>query len=66
MDIAKAIAEQAGLEIDRHQISLERPIKSTGNFEIDVKLGHDVSATIKLSVTAAGDSSSAEGDDSAE
>ncbi len=66
MDIAKAIAEQAGLEIDRHQISLERPIKSTGHFEIDVKLGHEVSATIKLSVTAAGDSSAAEADESAE
>jgi|UniRef100_UPI003783399B large subunit ribosomal protein L9 len=65
MDIAKAITEQAGMEIDRHQIVLERPIKNTGAFEIEVKLGHEVSATIKLTVTAAGDSS-AEGEDSAE
>lgn len=65
MDIAKAITEQAGVEIDRHQIVLERPIKNTGAFEIEVKLGHEVTATIKLTVTAAGDSS-AEGEESAE
>jgi ribosomal protein L9 len=44
------------MEIDRHHDrARERPIKNTGNFEIVVKLGHEVSATIKLAVTAAGE-----------
>lgn len=61
MDIAKGLKEQSGIEIDRHQIDLERPIKNTGNFEIAVKLGYEVTATLKLSVTASSDKSS-EGD----
>lgn len=65
-DIAKGIAEQAGgLEVDRHQIVLERPIKSTGAFEIEIKLGYEVNVTIKLTVTAAGETA-AEGDEAAE
>lgn len=65
MDIAKGISEQANLEVDRHQIVLERPIKNTGAFEIEIKLGYDVNVTVKLTVTAAGDSA-AEGDEAAE
>lgn len=65
MDIAKALTEQANVEIDRHQIVLERPIKNTGNFEIEIKLGFDVTATIKLAVSAADGSSPAEGEEGA-
>ncbi|MCB1276458.1 50S ribosomal protein L9 [Prosthecobacter sp.] len=60
IDIAKALAEEANVEIDRHQIVLEKPIKNTGNFEIVVKLGHEVTATIKLAVAAAGEEAPAE------
>lgn len=65
MDIAKGLAEQSNVEIDRHQIVLDRPIKNTGAFEIEVKLGFDVTATVKLTVTAAGDTA-AEGEAAAE
>ncbi len=65
MDIAKAISEQASVEIDRHQIVLERPIKNTGSFEIDVKLGYDITVTVKLTVTAAGEAPAAEGEEAA-
>ena len=65
MDIAKALTEQAGIEIDRHQIVLERPIKNTGNFEVDVKLGYDITATVKLTVSAAGEAAPAEGEEAA-
>lgn len=64
MDIAKGISEQGNVEVDRHQIVLERPIKATGSFEIEVKLGYDVTATVKLTVSAAGDDS-AEGEEAA-
>lgn len=64
-DIAKGINEQANVEVDRHQIVLERPIKNTGAFEIEVKLGYEVNVTVKLTVTAAGDTA-AEGDEAAE
>ncbi|MBE2282589.1 MAG: 50S ribosomal protein L9 [Prosthecobacter sp.] len=66
MDIAKALTEQAGVEIDRHQVVLERPIKNTGSFEVDVKLGYDITATVKLTVSAAGEAAPAEGEEAAE
>lgn len=65
MDIAKGIQEQAGVEIDRHQVVLDRPIKNTGNFDIEIKLGYDITAEIKLTVTASGDKA-AEGEEGAE
>ena len=52
MDIAKAILSDSGLEIDRHQIELDKPIKSTGTFEIPIKLHAEISCQIKVTVTA--------------
>jgi large subunit ribosomal protein L9 len=52
-DIAKAVAESAaGIELDRHQIELEKPIKSTGVFEVPVKLHSDVNCFLKITVSA--------------
>ncbi|MBK8092480.1 MAG: 50S ribosomal protein L9 [Verrucomicrobiaceae bacterium] len=64
MDIAKGIKDQAGIEVDRHNIVLERPIKNTGNFDIEIKLGYDISTEIKVAVTASGDKG-AEAEDAA-
>lgn len=51
-DIAKAVAESsAAVELDRHQIILEKPIKTTGTYEVPVKLHHDVNCFLKLTVT---------------
>ena len=55
----KLKAELGGLEIDRHRIVLERPIKETGTHEIVIKLHHDVTATLNLTVKAAGASEGA-------
>ena len=53
MDIAKAVLESsAKVELDRHQIQLDKPIKNTGTFEVPVKLHADVSCFLKLTVTA--------------
>jgi large subunit ribosomal protein L9 len=47
-EIAKALAEK-GIEIDKREIQTE-PIKSVGEFEIDVKLGHGIHAKLDLVV----------------
>jgi large subunit ribosomal protein L9 len=46
-DIAALLAAE-GHEIDKHSIVLAEPIKGPGVYDIAVKLGHEVSATIKL------------------
>lgn len=65
IDLAKAILEQGGVELDRHQIHLERPIKSTGSYDVTVKLHHDVSCYVKVNVEAEGAEGQAD-DESAE
>jgi large subunit ribosomal protein L9 len=46
-DIAALLAAE-GHEIDKHSIVLPEPIKGPGVYDIPVKLGHEVSATVKL------------------
>ncbi|MCK5528709.1 MAG: 50S ribosomal protein L9 [Kiritimatiellae bacterium] len=46
-DIAKSLSEQ-GIEIDRHIIVVEEPIKELGVFDVKVKLHADVNATVKV------------------
>jgi len=46
-DIATLLATE-GHEIDKHSIVLDEPIKAPGVYDIPVKLGHEVSATVKL------------------
>lgn len=55
MDIAKAVAESAKIELDRHLIDLDKPIKNTGTFEVPVKLHAQVNCFIKLTVSASDD-----------
>jgi large subunit ribosomal protein L9 len=52
-DIANALA-QKGFEVDRKKIVLEEPIKELGEYEVPIKLGYEVQATIKVRVVAAG------------
>ena len=51
-DIVETLAE-AGVEIDRRTLSMGDAIKSTGAFDIQVKLGMDVEATLKVYVVEA-------------
>jgi len=46
-DIAEALVEQ-GFRVDARKILLAEPIKTLGLSEVEVKLGHEVSATIKV------------------
>jgi len=49
IDIAEALG-QRGLSIDRRAIALAEPIKTVGEFEVPVKLHHEVAGTVKVKV----------------
>lgn len=51
-DVAAAIAEQAGIEIDRKLIHLDEPIKSLGQHTVPAKLHSDVEFPITVEVVA--------------
>jgi large subunit ribosomal protein L9 len=67
-DLADKIKSELGgsLEIDRHRIQLEHPIKSTGEFEIAVKLHSDVTANFQLTVKSANEEAAAAKEEPAE
>jgi len=52
-DIGNRLKNEIGVEIDRHKILLERPVKDTGDHEVQIKLHHDVSAQFKFNVKSA-------------
>jgi large subunit ribosomal protein L9 len=51
-DIAEAIGEARGFEIDRRKIHLDEPIRNIGTFMVVVELGDGVTATVKTMVVA--------------
>ncbi len=51
LDIAEALSAR-GLQLDRRSIDLADPIKTVGEFEVPVKLHHDVVGKAKVKVEA--------------
>lgn len=51
-DIAELINEKSKLGIDRHQLVLDKSIKTLGSFEVPVKLHPDVDASVTIRVKA--------------
>ena len=51
--INDALAEM-GIDIDKRKIVLDSPIRSLGEYEVNVKLYHDVQSTIKVNVVKHG------------
>jgi len=49
-DIAALINEKSKLNIDRHQLVLEAPIKTLGSYDIPVKLHPSVEASVTVRV----------------
>ena len=45
--------EQKGYSVDKKELILEEPIKTTGNHFVEVNFGDDLKAKIKIKVTAA-------------
>jgi large subunit ribosomal protein L9 len=52
-DIVNRIKNELGVEIDRHKIVLDHPIKATGDHEVAIKLHHDVTAQFIFQVKSA-------------
>jgi len=52
-DLAIRLKNEIGVEIDRHRIVLEHPIKNTGEHEVSIKLHQDVTASLKFQVKSA-------------
>ncbi len=55
-DLAERLKKELGgsIEIDRHRIHLEKPIKDTGEHEVTIKLHADVVAKLTVNVKAKG------------
>ena len=51
-DIADAVKEQSGTDIDKKKFQLYSPIEQVGDFEVPVKLFHEVSAVLKVKTVA--------------
>lgn len=49
-DIAEAVTAAGGPSIDRRKVEIGQPIKSIGDFEVQVRLHDDVSARISIRV----------------
>ena len=64
-DLIKAVEESsAKTKLEKHQIVLDKPIKSTGTYEVPVKLHHDVECFLKVTVAAAAAAGAAESEES--
>jgi len=51
-DIAAAVRDAGGPEIDRRKIVVSDPIKSAGSHQVQVRLHPDVSASVNIEITA--------------
>lgn len=49
-DIAAELESTAGLAIDKRKIDLAEPIRQLGNYEVAIKLAHDIIPKIKVTV----------------
>jgi large subunit ribosomal protein L9 len=52
-DIAGAIAQVTGEDVDKRTIAIANPIKSLGAHEVTVRLHEDVAATVSINVVPA-------------
>ena len=59
-DIMNRLKNELGIEIDRHKIDIEHPIKNTGEHTVAIKLHHDVTAELNFTVKSSEPAKSAE------
>lgn len=53
-DVADAVRQQLGVELDRHDVALSEPIKQVGSQEVTVQLHRDVVTPLTVEVAASG------------
>ena len=51
-DVARAIQEQLGEQVDRRQVRLDDPIRSLGTHQVEVHLHEEVNALVTVEVIA--------------
>ena len=51
IDIADAIQQARGIEVDRRKVHLDEPIKHVGTYLVEVDLDEGVRAAVKVLVT---------------
>jgi large subunit ribosomal protein L9 len=51
-DIADAIKEARGIDVDKRKVQLEEPLKSIGTHQVVVEVAEGVTATVKTMVSA--------------
>ena len=51
-EVAKAIATQTGIEVDKRDIDIDTPIRTVGRHSVSVRLFHDVTSTVSIDVAA--------------
>jgi len=54
LDIAEALKEQAGVELDHRQVLLSEPIREVGTFPVELRLTRNVHARVTLEVVPLG------------
>jgi large subunit ribosomal protein L9 len=52
-DIAAAVKDAGGPELDKRKIEIKNPIKTVGSHQVAVRLHSEVSATLEIEVTGA-------------
>ena len=65
-DIADKLNAELGVEIDRHRVELERPLKESGDHEVSVKLHADVAAKLRVTIQPAAEAKAAADGEEAE
>ena len=50
-EIAAALKEQYGMDVDSKKLVLDQPIKTFGSFEVKAQLGFEISGTVYVLVT---------------
>lgn len=49
-EIANELNSQHGFDIDKKMVEIDKPIKATGVYDISIKLGHGIHATLNLEI----------------
>ena len=58
-DIAEALRNASGVELDHRQVNLQESIRKLGNYSVPITLTRNVIATVQVSVVKLGDEESA-------
>ena len=64
--IAEALKEATGAEIDRRRIEVGKPIKTAGEHEVEISIYRDIKANVKLVVGAEAQAKTANTEDASE